>query len=165
MAQVYFPPCFTAAEKGITRWDAVRKGIRQLPHIKAFPTILQSLEDYLSIKPKDLENGVRYLATDFVAPDQTRLKIYMRCLSQSFEDVWDFYTLGARISGPEENKKMFRDLMNLMIGKAEANGIHERTQTDGVIDHESQEENDNDLLSFVGRQSEPSSKDRFLSSE
>lgn len=134
MAKVYFPPCFAAAEKGITRWDAVRKGIRQLPHIKSFPNILQSLEtieDYLSTKPKELENGVRYLATDFVAPEKTRLKIYMRCLGQSFEGVWDFYTLGGRIPGLEEDKEKLRDLMNLMIGEVEANGIHERTQTDG----------------------------------
>ena len=44
MAKVYYPPCFAAAEKGISRWDAVRMGIRQLPNINAFPNILQSLK-------------------------------------------------------------------------------------------------------------------------
>ena len=55
MAKVYFPPCFAAAEKGISRWDTVRMGIRQLPNINSFPNILRSLEtieDYLSTNTK-----------------------------------------------------------------------------------------------------------------
>ena len=117
MAKVYFPPCFAAAKRCITRWDAVRSAIRQLPQIEAYPNILASLktiEDYLSTKSKDFEHGVRYLATDFLAPGKTRLKIYMRIPGQSFEDIWDFYTLGGRILGLEEDKEKFQDFMNLM---------------------------------------------------
>ena len=71
MAKVYFPPCFAAAQKRITRWDAVRMGIRRLPQINSFPNILRSLEtmeDFLSTQPDECKNGVRYLATDFLAP-------------------------------------------------------------------------------------------------
>lgn len=56
--------CSTAAAKGITRWQAVRLAIRQLPEINSHTDILRSLgsiEDYLSDKPKDWENGPRYL--------------------------------------------------------------------------------------------------------
>ena len=87
--------------------------------------------DYLTNKPKEFENGVRYLATDFLAPEKTRLKIYMRYPGRSFEDIWDFCTLGGRIPGLEEDKEKFGDLMNLMSGRVEANGTHEQTQTDG----------------------------------
>lgn len=134
MAKVYFPPCFAAAEKGITRWDAVRMGIRQLPHINSSPNILRSLEtieDYLSTKPKEFEDGVRYLATDFLAPEKTRLKIYLRYPGRSFEHIWDFYTLGGRITGLEEDKEKFRDLMNLMNGANDTSETQERTQTNG----------------------------------
>ena len=133
MAKVYFPPCFAAAEKGITRWDAVRMGILRLPQIESFPNILQSLEtieDFLSTQPDECKNGVRYLATDFLAPEKTRLKIYMRCPGPSFEHIWEFYTLGGRIPGLEEYKDKFRDLMNLMSDANDAAEAQEQTQTD-----------------------------------
>ena len=117
MGKVYFPPCFAAAEQGVSRWDAVHGAIRQLPRINEFPNIIRSLEtieEYLAGKPQEYQDGVRYLATDFLAPEKTRLKIYMRYPKHDFEGVWDFYTLGGRIKGLEEDKEKFRDLMNLM---------------------------------------------------
>ncbi len=74
---------------------------------------------------------MRYLATDFLAPEKTRLKIYMRCPGPSFERIWDFYTLGGRIPGLEEDKDNFRDLMNLMSDAKDAAEAQEQTQTDG----------------------------------
>ena len=134
MAKVYFPPCFAAAERGITRWDAVRSAIRQLPQIESYPNILASfkvIEDYLSTKSKAFEDGVRYLATDFLAPGKTRLKMYMRIPGRSFEDVWDFYTLGGRIPGLEEDKEKFRDLMNFMKDTDIATETQEKPQSNG----------------------------------
>lgn len=119
LGKVYFPPCFVAAAKGITRWQAVRLGIRQLPDISSYPNILNSLgliEDYLSTKPKDWEEGLRYLATDFLAPGKARLKVYMRYAGDSFDDIWDYYSLGGRIPGLKDDKEKFRDLMKLTSG-------------------------------------------------
>ncbi|RLL97902.1 hypothetical protein CFD26_105210 [Aspergillus turcosus] len=116
MAKVYFPPCFTAAAEGITRWEAVRRGVFQLPNIEAYPNILRSLDliqEYLDTKPKEYENGPRYLATDFVTTEKARLKIYMRHPAESFDDIWDYYTLGGRIPGLDEDKEKFRELMSL----------------------------------------------------
>lgn len=133
MAKAYFPPCFTAVAKSITRWQAVRLAIRQLPDVNSHPNILRSLgmiEDYLSDKPKDWENGTRYLATDFVAQGKARLKIYMRYPGQSFDEIWDYYTLGQRIPGLEDDKERFRDLMNLVSGTSYDAEIEKRSQTD-----------------------------------
>ncbi|OAG11210.1 aromatic prenyltransferase [Paraphaeosphaeria sporulosa] len=115
MAKVYFPPCFTAAAEGITRWAAVRRGVHQLPNIESHPNILRSLaliQEYLDTKPKEYENGPRYLATDFVMMDKARLKIYFRHPATDFEDIWDYYTLGGRIPGLDEDKEKFRELMS-----------------------------------------------------
>ena len=60
MAKVYFHACFSAAEKGITRWDAVRMGIRQINSLASILRLLETIEDYLSTKPKEFENSVRY---------------------------------------------------------------------------------------------------------
>ena len=136
MAKVYFPPCFAAAEKRITRWDAVRSAIRQLPQIESYPNILASLkviEDYISTKSKDFEHGVRYLATDFLAPGKTRLKMYMRIPGGSFEDIWDFYTLGGRIAGLEEDKEKFRELMDFMKDTDNATESQTKIQSDGLL--------------------------------
>ena len=116
MAKVYFPPCFTAAAEGITRWEAVKRGVHQLPNIKSHPNILRSLDmiqEYLDTKPKEYENGPRYLATDFITTDKARLKIYMRHPAESFEDIWDYYSLGGRIPDLDEDKEKFRDLVTL----------------------------------------------------
>lgn len=133
MAKAYFPPCFTAAAKGITRWQAVRLAIRQLPEVNLHPNILRSLgliEDYLSDKPKDWENGSRYLATDFVAPGKARLKIYMRYPGHSFDEIWDYYTLGGRIPGLKDDKEKFRDLMNLVSGTSYDAETEKQSQKD-----------------------------------
>lgn len=117
MVKAYFSPYFTAAAKGITRWQAVHLAIRQLPDVNSYPNILRSLfliEDYLSEKPQNWENGAGYLATDFVAPGKSRLKIYMNYPGKSFEEIWDYYTLGGRILELENEKEKFRDFMNLV---------------------------------------------------
>ncbi|KAL4744591.1 tryptophan dimethylallyltransferase-domain-containing protein [Aspergillus terricola var. indicus] len=125
MAKVYFPPCFTAAAEGITRWEAVRQGILQLPNIQSHPNILRSLDliqEYLATKPKEYENGPRYLATDFVDTHKARLKIYMRHPAESFGDIWDYYTLGGRIEGLGDDKEAFLELMSFTSHDPNCNG-------------------------------------------
>lgn len=117
LAKVYFPPCFAAARHGITRWDVVQSAIQRLPGIQQLPNILCALrliDDFLVATGVDeYRNGPRYLATDFVAPEQSRLKIYFRHPFKDFESAWDFYTLGGRIPGLEGDKDMFRDLITM----------------------------------------------------
>ena len=74
---------------------------------------------------------MRYLATDFLIPGKTRLKIYMRYPERSFDRIWDFYTLGGRISGLEKDEEKFRDLMNLMSDNNDAAEAQEPTHADG----------------------------------
>ncbi|KAG5929191.1 hypothetical protein E4U53_002512, partial [Claviceps sorghi] len=124
MAKVYFPPCHTAAAKGQTRWKTICQAIHQLPDISAkYPVLLDSLrmiDDYLATKPDSWQEGARYLATDFVSPDKSRLKVYLRYPGNSFDEVWDFFTLGGRIPAPEGDKAMLRDLMALTGPGSEA---------------------------------------------
>ncbi|MCJ1261037.1 hypothetical protein MMC22_000901 [Lobaria immixta] len=133
MGKVYFSPSFTAAAKGITSWQSTRLAILQLPDIDSQSNILQSLgliENYLSDKPSEWENGARYLATDFVDPSKARLKIYMRHPGKSFDEIWDCYTLGGRIPGHEDDKEKFRDLMDLTSGTRYDTEIEKQRQPD-----------------------------------
>ncbi|KAG6035343.1 hypothetical protein E4U41_006110 [Claviceps citrina] len=117
MGKVYFPPCHSAAARGQTRWDTICQAIRQLPDMSAkYPALvdsLQMIDDYLATKPASWKDGARYLATDFVSPDKSRLKVYLRYPGSSFDEIWDYFTLGGRIPAPEEDKAMFQDLMAL----------------------------------------------------
>ena len=119
MGKVYYLLCFAAALESKTRWQVVRLAIRQLPGIDAQPNILHALgimEEYLAGKPKDWENGARYLATDFVEPEKARLKIYLRVLGDMFDETWDYYMLGGRITELDEDKDRFHDLIELTSG-------------------------------------------------
>ncbi|KAL9594759.1 MAG: hypothetical protein Q9219_006845 [cf. Caloplaca sp. 3 TL-2023] len=119
LGKVYFPPCFLAAANGLTRWQAVRSAILQLPDIESYPNISRSvelIESYLTTKPPDWQEGLRYLATDLIAPSKARLKVYMRYAGDSFDDIWDYYTLGGRIPGLDEDKEKFRDLIVMASG-------------------------------------------------
>ncbi|KAJ5749140.1 uncharacterized protein N7511_010836 [Penicillium nucicola] len=119
MGKVYFPPCYVASDKGITRWQAVRQIIKKLPGVESFPNILTSTEiinSYLEEKPEAWQMGTRYLATDLVSPAKARFKVYMRCFDTSFEGIWDYYTLGGRIPDLDEDKEKFRQLMDMVSG-------------------------------------------------
>lgn len=128
MAKVYFPPCFTAAAENITRWDVVKRGVHSLPQISTYPNILKALgmiESYISHKGAEYKDGTRYLATDFIAPGKARLKIYFRDPSESFDAIWDYYTLGGSIPHLDEDKEKFRDLFNFTAGLQQGQVMHE----------------------------------------
>jgi len=62
LAKAYFSSCFAAAAEGINRWQAICQAIRQLPEIQTYPNILNSLgfiDEYLSGKPRELQDGAR----------------------------------------------------------------------------------------------------------
>jgi len=117
--KLYFLPCLAAAERGITRWKAVTGAIKQLPEIETMPNMLTSLsliEAYLASKPEEWQQGARYLSTDLLPPSESRIKVYLRCPGDTFAEMWDFYTLGGRLTGLDDDKEMFRDLFRLVMG-------------------------------------------------
>jgi DMATS type aromatic prenyltransferase len=127
MGKVYFPPCHFAAAKGLNRWDAIYQAVQQLPDVASFPSVLNSLNiigDYLASKPDNWKDGARYLATDFVAPGEARLKIYLRYPGESFDEIWDYYTLGGRIPALDDDKALFRDLIALTGPGSEHGGTN-----------------------------------------
>lgn len=133
MGKAYFLPCLKAAAQNKTRFQVICDGIRQLPGISRRPNLISSLrllEEYMSSKPEDWGNGARYLGTDFTSPEKTRLKIYLRCPSTSFEDIWDYFHLGGRIPGVKDKKEMYREFVDLLGGETAAQSDHEsKSQT------------------------------------
>lgn len=119
MAKSYFPPCFVAKDRGFGRFQALALGIRQMPDIGSHPNILLALkmiEDYVDDYPQYEDCG-RGIATDFVKAGMARLKVYMRYWGNSFEEMWDYYTLGGRIPGLDDDKEKLRDLVDMARGR------------------------------------------------
>jgi DMATS type aromatic prenyltransferase len=117
--KAYFLPCFAAVAEKTTRFASICTAIRTLPAIDSYPSILTGLaaiETYLATKPADWSNGARYLSTDFLSPDKARLKIYLRCPSISFDDIWDYFTLGGRIPGLDEDREKYLDFIKFLGG-------------------------------------------------
>lgn len=120
MIKSYFPPCFVAADRRFTRFQALSLGVRQLPDIGSHPNILLGLkmiEDFVADHPQYESQG-RGLSTDFVPAGDARLKVYLRYLGDDFDEIWDYYTLGGRIpiADLEEDKAKLRDIIQLSRG-------------------------------------------------
>lgn len=135
MIKSYFPPCFVAADKNLGRFQALSLGVRLLPDIGHHPNILLGLkmiEDYVADHPQ-YEGCGRGLSTDFVPAGDARLKVYLRYWGDSFDEIWDYYTLGGRIPIPnlEDDKEMLRDIIYMARGvDYPAEKVREETEQD-----------------------------------
>ncbi|KAH7308598.1 aromatic prenyltransferase [Stachybotrys elegans] len=137
LGKVYFLPCFAAAAKNTTRFQIIRAAICQLPTISSKPNILSSLaliEEYLASKSEDWENGARFLSTDLLSSDQTRLKLYFRCPDSHFETIWDYFTLGGRIPGLQDAKSQYRDFIEFLTDEAVGNQVRSSRALAGGIE-------------------------------
>lgn len=117
--KIYFLPCFAAAERGMTRWQVISQAVKQLPEVASLPNILSSLaliDDYLASKPKDWQQGARFISIDLLHPSKSRIKVYLRCPGTSFDDMWDFYTLGGKLDASLDDKAKFQQLFRLIMG-------------------------------------------------
>jgi DMATS type aromatic prenyltransferase len=135
MVKSYFPPCFVSADRGFSRFQSLALGVRQLPDIGSHPNILLGLkmiEDFVADNPQ-YENCGRGLSTDFVPAGKARLKVYLRYWGDSFDEIWDYYTLGGRIpiTNIEDDKEILRDLILLSRGSEyPANKIREESEAE-----------------------------------
>ena len=89
-----------------------------MPEIGSYPNILLALkriEDYVEDNPQYEKCG-RGISTDFVKAGTARIKIYMRYWGDSFDEMWDYYTLGGRIPDLQDDKEKLRDLIDLARG-------------------------------------------------
>jgi DMATS type aromatic prenyltransferase len=119
MAKSYFQPDFAALDHNLTNFQSLSLGIRLLPDIGSFPNLLLALkliEDYVEDHPQYHSSG-RGMAPDLVPAGMARLKIYMRYPGDSFDEIWDFYTLGGRIPDLDKDKEKLHDLVELTSGR------------------------------------------------
>ena len=119
MAKSYFPPDYAAVDHHLTNFQSLSIGLRLLPDIGQYPNLLRGLkllEDYVEDHPQYQSSG-RGMSPDLVRAGMARVKIYMRYEGDSFDEIWDYYTLGGRIPDLDSDKEKLRDLTELTTGK------------------------------------------------
>jgi DMATS type aromatic prenyltransferase len=119
MVKSYFPPDFAAVDRNLTRFQSLSLGIRQIPDIASFPNLLHGLrmiEEYVDDHPQYHSCG-RGMACDLVPAGIGRLKVYLRYWGRSFDEIWDYYTLGGRIPGLDDDRDKLREMVELAHGR------------------------------------------------
>ena len=117
--KAYFIPAPKAAATGQTRIDIVSKAINSLPsaQLHSVSNSLSLLFDYLKSSAEHLQSEVEILGIDCVIPAESRLKIYFRSQSTSFDSVREVMTLGRKIGGYDSNRALeeLEELWRLLL--------------------------------------------------
>lgn len=103
--KAYFIPSLRAATSSQTRLAVVAEAIQSLPRMQ-FSSISNSfslLFGFIEAAEQRLQLEVEILGIDCLAPAKSRLKIYFRSQSTSFNSVREIMTLGGNLSGPESD--------------------------------------------------------------
>ncbi|KAI3400763.1 hypothetical protein diail_1972 [Diaporthe ilicicola] len=123
-AKAYFVAVWKAREENMTRWELIRQSILDLPNLqKEAPGIVSGLrmvDDFLSGYPLDVENLISIVATDLVGPTKARVKFYCKvpagAASADFAEVFEWLTLGGRITALKNDKALIQRLFDLVHG-------------------------------------------------
>ena len=110
--KAYFLPTAKAREGGSTNLELMTEAINDLPNV-SFPSF-HCLLSYISTSSQTFTAEI--LGLDCIAPDKSRLKIYLRSRSTSFAAVRSVMTLGGKVpdeKGIAELRKLWGLVLNL----------------------------------------------------
>lgn len=122
-AKAYFVAVWKAREKNTTRWQLIRQSTLELPNLDQVPGIvsgLRAVDDFLSNYPPEVGNLISIVATDLVEPKKARIKFYCKVpagsTSTGFEEIFNWLTLGGRITALRNDKALLQNLFDLVHG-------------------------------------------------
>lgn len=101
MVKAYFFPIFKARESGKSAWTITSEAIQSLPdYCPSTFLSLSSLENFLKTSPEGSRLVTEIFAIDCVRPAASRMKIYMRSRSTSFDSVRSTMTFNGMLEDP-----------------------------------------------------------------
>jgi 4-O-dimethylallyl-L-tyrosine synthase len=105
--KAYFVPMLKAMESGKSRLQLVSEGISELDSQGIFVKgAFAVFEEYLTSCPPQSQPEVEMVAIDCKKPRSSRIKIYTRSRSTSFDTVRDVYTLGGRLNSASMHEEL-----------------------------------------------------------
>lgn len=136
-AKAYFVAVWRAREEQITRWQLIRRSILDLPNIhQDAPGIvsgLKAVDDFLAGYPPEVGNLISIVATDLVEPKKARVKFYCKvpagATSADFAEVFEWLTLGGRMTALNNDRALLQNLFDLVHGVDSRNASCDNNQT------------------------------------
>jgi DMATS type aromatic prenyltransferase len=99
--KAYFMPLQRATEGNETTLALIERSLRRLPDSSdGLMRGFGKLKAYLAILPEPHKPQVEILAMDCTDPKNARIKVYIRSVETSFDNVKQMMTLGGSIPGP-----------------------------------------------------------------
>ncbi|GKT42565.1 4-O-dimethylallyl-L-tyrosine synthase [Colletotrichum spaethianum] len=116
--KIYIYPGLKAEELGITNLELVEQSIRSLPTEQFQSLNAEPLLDFLKegTKKYDFETGI--LAIDCLAPQDARIKVYIRAKHTTFDYMMDCITLGGRLDMSGEAIDDLKDFWRTFLADA-----------------------------------------------
>lgn len=144
--KAYIFPLLKALETGIPVLDLVSTAIRNLdePALSVSPG-WNVLEDFIRSCPIASRPKLEFIAIDCVAPEKSRIKIYVRTPHTALEKVKDVFTLGGRLNDQTIQtalgmlEELWRLVLDLPDGLRDSDELHPRDEnsaghrTSGVL--------------------------------
>ena len=134
MLKAYFFPTFKAAELGQSTWTIITQAVQNFSEYtpSAYPG-LSILQTFLTSSPQGSGLETEMFAIDCVAPASSRLKIYMRSRSTSFDSVRVIMRLGGAVDGADVNYGLIElwKLWKLVFSKEQECSTAEDLQENG----------------------------------
>ncbi|GBE88132.1 tryptophan dimethylallyl transferase variant 2 [Sparassis latifolia] len=114
--KAYFLPEIRAAETGISKEELTMQALKSLD--AGLTTPWEATITYFNTLPPSVRPGIEILATDCAAPENSRIKVYVRTRSTKFSDLEGLMTLGGALKGPliDDAMAALVDLWHLVMG-------------------------------------------------
>ena len=117
--KAYFLPAFKAAQEGQTKLQAISNAIVGMPNYKASEyASFHMLREYMEDAPQQHSLEAEIFAIDCMDPLDSRLKVYVRSRSTSFETIKATMSLGGKLGDARmaEGLSELQELMRLVLG-------------------------------------------------
>ena len=121
IVKAYFFPAFKAMQTGQSKLTVVADAITRLPNYRASDfQAFDALRKYMMLEgPRDTRLEAEIFAIDCTRPADSRLKLYVRSRSTTFDSIRATMTLCGQIHGSRTDQGLeeLRDLWNLVLGR------------------------------------------------
>lgn len=120
----YLGPAVKSVVTGVEGINIIFDSLRQLRDTKLLNIDCSAVENYLLSNRGKLFIERSYVSFDCKFPAQSRIKLYTEAIVTSLTEVYDFWTLGGHLSGPdiESGFKMIEKAWNSIYPRELPNG-------------------------------------------
>jgi fumigaclavine A dimethylallyltransferase len=124
--KAYFPPFVRATMLGSDVIRVMFDGLRKYREASGLHFDYTKVEEFMIANQHMMMTEKSYVSFDCKEPAQSRIKVYTEAKVKALLEVYSFWTLGGRLSGPEIEKgfQLVTKMWNAIYAKRLPNGKH-----------------------------------------